>query len=459
MALASTIVWEIRQGGSDTNGGGFNSAASGTDWTLQNGPQYSVVDGVTNGTTTITSATAAFGADVAGNVVYVQGGTGSVAANWYEIISRTNSTTIVVDRSTGLTAGTGVTLKIGGALGTPGVLSSVAGGIGGQLVSGQKCSVKYSVTPMSCSTATAGPAGPCQIPSGVAFSVEGYDVTRGDRTGNRPSYQWTVAPGGLTYAYKLIGTARQVFLNLQADGNSKTNAGGFDVSAVRVSAIECVAIHCNQSAAVGFLVTNYSAVRCFASDCTNGFSGAGSGGIVSKCTATGGTVGFNGIAFCVKCLAYSVPTGFTATNTIFTCINCTADTCTTTGFSNTSGMGCFESCMATNCTGTGTGFTLGANLATLHNCAAYNNNSNVSGTPVVNEGPFASGNTLTSLGADPYANQPGADFRANNNSPGGAQIRAAGLGVYGQTDSQDIGADQHTDPVGGGGTLIQYSEY
>jgi hypothetical protein len=56
---------------------------------------------------------------------------------------------------------------------------------------------------------------------------------------------------------------------------------------------------------------------------------------------------------------------------------------------------------------------------------------------------------LTSLGADPYVNQAGGDFRPNANSPGGAQLRAAGIGVYGQTDSEDIGAVQHTDPSGG----------
>lgn len=117
MSLAAAIVWEVRQAtGADTNGGGFKAGASGTDWSQQAAAQYSVTDGVTAGTTTITSATAAFGTDVVGNVIYVQGGTGAVTAGWYEIISRTNATTIVVDRSTGLTAGTGVTLKIGGAL-------------------------------------------------------------------------------------------------------------------------------------------------------------------------------------------------------------------------------------------------------------------------------------------------------------------------------------------------------
>lgn len=103
MALASTIGWEIRTSGVNTNGGGFKAGASGTDWTQQDSAQYAVTDAVTDGTTTITSASANFGTDVVGNVLYIQGGTGAIAAGWYEIITRASSTTITVDRSTGLT--------------------------------------------------------------------------------------------------------------------------------------------------------------------------------------------------------------------------------------------------------------------------------------------------------------------------------------------------------------------
>ena len=119
MAISANTAWEVRPtNGNDANGGGFVAGATGTDWSQQNFPQYSVNDGVANGTTTITSASATFGTDVPGNLIYVQGGTGTITAGWYQIVSRTNSTTIVVDRSTGLTAGTGVTLHIGGALKT-----------------------------------------------------------------------------------------------------------------------------------------------------------------------------------------------------------------------------------------------------------------------------------------------------------------------------------------------------
>ena len=64
MALSANTVLEVRNGGSDTNGGGFVTGAAGTDWSQQDAAQYSVTDGVTAGTTTITSATANFGTDV-----------------------------------------------------------------------------------------------------------------------------------------------------------------------------------------------------------------------------------------------------------------------------------------------------------------------------------------------------------------------------------------------------------
>lgn len=173
MAQSADIVWEVRTAGAATNGGGFKTGASGTDWTQQSAAQYSVTDGVTAGTTTITSATANFGTDVVGNIIYVQGGTGSVTAGWYEITARTNATTITVDRSTGLTAGTGVTLKIGGALNSLNTLASAFGTIG------QHAFIKADGT----YTQTANPSFSLDgTPSNTVnwSRISGYTTTRGD---------------------------------------------------------------------------------------------------------------------------------------------------------------------------------------------------------------------------------------------------------------------------------------
>jgi len=439
MAISANTVLECRQGGSDTNGGGFVTGASGTDWSLQDSAQYSVTDGVTNATTTITSATAAFGTDVVGNLVYVQGGTGAVVAAWYQIISRTSATAIVVDRTNGLTAGTGVTLHIGGAFATPGQMAAVIA------VSGMKGWLKYNATPYSLTTATVGAAGPAKI--GVAnlnASIEGYEATRGDRTANRPVVQWNTAPGSLTYAFvhNAGGTVLQEFINIKVDGNSQANAGGFDVGNLRCGAVDCVAINCNQAGAIGFLTTgNAGLVRCFATACTTGFSGAGQ---AAYCVADSCTLGFSNLTALFKCLMTACVQGCAASSALWAC--CTADSCTTAGY-NMSNDNTAVNCLATNCSGgSAKGFTVTAQSKLL-NCAVYNNTTHVSGTPWANVG-------LITLSADPYANQAGGDFSPNNTAGGGAAVRADGIGCYGQTTNEDIGAVQHADPAAGGATVF-----
>lgn len=431
MALSASTVWEVRQTGNDTNGGGYVSG--GTDWSQQDSPQYSVTDGVTAGTTTITSATANFGTDVVGNIMYVQGGTGSVAANWYQITSRTNATTIVVDRSTGLTAGTGVTLKIGGAFATPGVFTSVSGGVGGQLVSGMKAWVKYNATAMSCSTSTAGPAGPCQIPSGVAFVLEGYDATRGDRTGNRPTYKWTVSPGSLTYAIKAIGSAKQAVANMAVDGNAQSNAGGIDCAATRTGGIDCYVANCSAAGAIGILGSSGTLVKCKAYNCITGISGGYCFNCDVDCASLASSTSFSAASAASHCLARNATTGFSGALGQ-ALVNCTADTCGT-GYT-TSSASSYTNCLASNCTTAG--YSVSTNIIHMTKCAYYNNVTNISGTPLLNEGAI-------SLSADPYVNQAGADFRPNSTAGGGAAIQAAGIGVYGQTDNVDVGAVQHGD--------------
>ena len=81
MALAAASVFEVRTAGNDTNGGGFVTGAAGTDYSQQDaknsgGADSSVTDGVTAGTTTVTSLTAAFGTTIVGNIIYIGVGSG-----------------------------------------------------------------------------------------------------------------------------------------------------------------------------------------------------------------------------------------------------------------------------------------------------------------------------------------------------------------------------------------------
>jgi hypothetical protein len=435
MAISASQVLEIRFGGSDTNGGGFKTGASGTDWSQQNNAQYAVTDGVTNGTTTITSATANWGTDVVGNLIYVAGGTGSITAGWYEVTSRTSSTAIVVDRSTGLTAGTGVTLNLGGALATPGQAAAILN------ASGQKAWWKYSASTFTMTTSTAGPAGPISLASGLALVLEGYDVTRGDRTGNRPKASWGSIgdPGSLKYMATAVGGAKQVFANIAMDANSTNNVSCFSLNTSRISAIDCQALNATGSGTTGFTCQT-SLIRCYALNCLTGFSGLCT---TADCQASACTTGFSGMAACVHCLATACSTaGFSNGGNGYVLDHCTADSCGTNGFAVSGGIGHLTSCLATNTTTTG--FALGTNVAALSNCAAYKNGANTSGTALINE-------AFITLTADPYVNKVGGDFRPNTTAGGGAALRGVGIGVYGQTDNSDIGAVQHTDPSGTGG--------
>jgi hypothetical protein len=117
MALSAQTAWEVRPtNGSDTNGGGFVAGSTGTDWSTQNAAQYAKTDIVTNGTTTITSATSNWGTDVVGNIIYIAGGTGSLAGVWRQIVTRVSASNLTLDASTGLAASTGCTGNVGGAL-------------------------------------------------------------------------------------------------------------------------------------------------------------------------------------------------------------------------------------------------------------------------------------------------------------------------------------------------------
>jgi hypothetical protein len=207
VAISAACIWEVRSTGAATNGGGFVSTSSGTDYSQQDAAQVSVTDGVANGTTTLTSATAAFTDAHVGNIIYVEGGTGSITAVRKEIISRTNATTIVVDSSTGLTAGTGVTLKIGGAVDGLAILVT-------PIVAGNKVWVRGSLT--TAATIALTDSGTDAAPIDVA----GYTTTRGD--GGQATI--TSTNSAATSVVSVTGD-HWIFRNLTIDGASLSLRG------------------------------------------------------------------------------------------------------------------------------------------------------------------------------------------------------------------------------------------
>lgn len=425
MSISSSTVIEIRTTGSDTNGGGFVTGASGTDWSQQAAAQYSVTDGVTAGTTTITSATANFGTDVVGNLIYVQGGTGSVVAGWYQIISRTNATTIVVDRTTGLTAGTGVTLKIGGALLSPGQMSAliISGGSPSNLTAWLKAG-NYSIGSGTVNTSGNGCA-----PNFTNLAMRGYDATRGDNTGTRPVLLATTSGQTLIDSATGVGS---VLVNIKADANGQTTITGLRCSRGRI--VNCLVTGC----ATGYLTV---ADMSTAVSCTVGFNLGGSMSIATSCT-TGFTAGA-----CAFSLATACTTGFLqVTAGTMPILNCVAYG-GTTGFNvTTDNKGIFANNIAYSNSGKGYSGSM-MSTTTFSNAAGANTSGN----------DFTLNVTLT---ADPFTNAAGGDFSLNNAAGGGALCRAAGVPGLLQNGTTmgyiDIGVAQHQDSGGASQTSFTF---
>jgi hypothetical protein len=117
-ALNSTVQWDVRTTGSDSNSGGFDPGVSspGTNYSLQNSPQISYTDLIVGVTTTAyTSVLNPVSSALPGNTLVITGGTGCTTGT-YEVLS--NATiTATVDRSLG-TAASVCTAVLGGSKAT-----------------------------------------------------------------------------------------------------------------------------------------------------------------------------------------------------------------------------------------------------------------------------------------------------------------------------------------------------
>lgn len=209
-ALSYGTVWEVRTAtGADTNGGGWVPGSSGTDYSQQTSPQYATTAAVTAGTTTITWAAAA--AAMVGNLAYVVGGTGSITAGWYQVVSVSVGVSITVDRSTGLTTGTGVTVNVGGALAT--LTQAIASAISHNTI---YCKGSQTIT----TQITFGIAG--SVVTDSPFYIIGYTTTRGDN-GRFTITTSTNSANGILYN---SGANNAVFKNLLIQSTAGTPGNG-----------------------------------------------------------------------------------------------------------------------------------------------------------------------------------------------------------------------------------------
>lgn len=423
MALAAGVVWEVRTGGADTNGGGFVTGASGTDRSLADAPFKSgtnlTVHAVTN-TDVLPDGYTPAEADV-GNIVQITS-TAPWTPGFYEIKS-IQSGYWRLDRSPAATGTASGVWAMGGALATPGMAGGAAS------VSGHIIYLASGTYTLSVTTANVA-GGPISLGTSVAKALIGYKAgaARTDRTA-----QPLIDVGAQTTVsiVQMAGSVNtpQRCVNIAVDGNGNASVVGFDGANVNYD-------HCYQCLATA-CTTGYDTISFFnskADTCTTGFNACtGAGGYATGCTtgivlsggnwvtgtiASGGTTGFSGLAF-----------GHAA--------NCVAYGCSGVGFTGLYALTCYQ-CVAVNCGNYG--FT-GTTFGTFFKCAGYSNTpGNVSSGALINEG-------FITLSGDPFLNAGTGDFRPDATTNEGALLRAAGYGVYGQTNAQDIGAVQHADPV------------
>ena len=387
--------------------------------------------GITQGTTTITSATAAFTSAIVGNFIYLTGGTGSIAAQWREVTVFTNATTVTIDAA--IAASTGMTMNIGGALSSPGQAAA-------SVVAGNTIYIKNGTYTLSTSTSNVS-GGVLNI--ALASIWEGYGTTRGDLIS-----PFTFIAGAVTnVTIWALSSTNSSLRNAILDGNSGSGNRGCSISGI------------------GYLLT--------LKNCPNRGASTGSGTLIRCLVTNCGTFGLVA-SIIIRCEAYAntgpgIANAGNTNDSITDCLSYGNTGGTTDGFQ------LFTSCMVTNCVAygngrdgfrmtasqsqpmlnciaegnTGFGFSGGGSVRAnsfLLNCVGYNNTGgNVDTTNLtgLNIG-------FVTLTGSPFTNAAGNDFSLNNTGGAGASCRAGGYpGTFPRgisTGYLDIGAVQHADP-------------
>lgn len=428
MALSAATVWEVRTAGNDTNGGGFVTGAGGTDYSQQDakntaGSNISTTDAVANGTTTITSATAAFTSAIVGNIIYFAGGTGAITGVWRQVTAFTNATTITIDAS--IAASTGMTMNIGGALASPGQagFSHIAGNtIWVQAGTYTVTSASTNVTAGCVSLAAA-------TSDSVVTSIQGYGTSRGDY-GTKPVMK---ADGVITSFTLITLSTADVVANLEVDGNSRaTSRGVISAGANGMLIYACTLKNFTNNAVAG--ISSQQRGRC----------------ILSRITGCSTQVAVLN-THCFGCVAHdNTVTAFSATVPGIHWVDTIADTntgATTDGFAFTEYGVVAENCVAyangrdgfrvptgnsavtmINCIAEGNvnGFNWQSTAAitpSLFNCAAYNNSTANYAASIAAEMKI---NCLTLTGS-PFVDAANQNFGLNTTSGAGGAVRGQAL--------------------------------
>jgi hypothetical protein len=488
MALSAQSVWEVRPGsGSDTNGGGFVAGASGTDFSQQNsansgGNNSSTTDGVAAGSTTFVSASASFTAAIVGNIIYLSGGSGSLAAVRRQVTGFTNATTITLDAS--VATGTGITMNVGGALATVAEAFNSATACNTVWI---KNTGTYTVTSTLSTSLQSGASNT----GGTVFMVIGYGTTRGDAT----QVTWTTSTNSVnlvTFAMSASYGGGFLFRNINFTCTAGTPGAGLFVNNNGGRGVNFSVFSCRFSGfAIGISAQNFGNTNDLSNilventeitSCT-GYGFENTAGILVNCYIhdnAGGGVFFWGNAdplmtfMLLRCTIYnntgvginSIGTGQPGYQLLVINCNLVSNTSKGINFDNTNNSGSgilfVENSIFTNNgdIAINSSLTLGGtdNLATFVglNNAFYNN----TGGNYANLSAQASDITLT---GSPFNSPSTGDFSLNGTAGQGAACKGMGFqgtlagAVGGATSASiDVGAVQSTGSGGGGGTVNNY---
>jgi hypothetical protein len=164
-ALPATAQFDVRTGGSDSNGGCFDPsvASPGTDFSQQNSAQVAFTDLVIGSTVTqLTSAANPFTSASVGNCINITAGTGFTTGR-YNVLS-VASGVATMDRAVGTAASTGGTGNLGGSMASP--------------VTAMAAIVSLNTVWLKAGTYTT--TATITNPSSTAFVLNGYSATHGD---------------------------------------------------------------------------------------------------------------------------------------------------------------------------------------------------------------------------------------------------------------------------------------
>lgn len=115
MAINAAVIVEMLTTGATTNGGGFKTGASGTDFSQQDAAQYALTGGTSAGAGALyLHASAA--AVMVGNLCHISGT--NFTTGWYEIVSVVAGVSMTMDRNCTTAAGALGVCNVGGAIST-----------------------------------------------------------------------------------------------------------------------------------------------------------------------------------------------------------------------------------------------------------------------------------------------------------------------------------------------------